>query len=85
MVQSFMTNIVDDNNVECIERFSVMMISISTCGVTIGNNNSTEVVIRDGDDDGKLTRHVASYPFVSQRYTISESICWFVCAYLVII
>lgn len=61
MVQPFMINIVDDNVTECIERFSVVMISTTTCGVTTGNNNSTEVVIKDDENDGKLTSYACSY------------------------
>ena len=52
-MQPFMIDIIDSNIVECIERFSVAMVSVTTCGVTIAdNNNSSEVVITD--DDSKL-------------------------------
>ena len=41
----------DDNIVECNEMFIVTMVSVTTCGVTIGSNKTSEVIIRD--DDGK--------------------------------
>ena len=49
--QSLTINIFDDNIVECIEKFNVTLISVTTCGVTIGSNRISEVTIRD--DDGK--------------------------------
>ena len=41
----------DNNIVECNEMFDVTMVSVTTCGVTIGGNRISEVMIRD--DDGK--------------------------------
>ena len=35
---------------ECVEAFSVVILSVTTCGVTISNNR-TEVIITD--DDGE--------------------------------
>ena len=35
--------------VECNETFNIAMISVTTCGVTIGSINSVEVMIRDND------------------------------------
>ena len=51
MIQSFMVAIVDDDIVECHETFIVTILSVAACGVTIGNNNRSEVRITD--DDGK--------------------------------
>ena len=50
-MQQLLINIIDNNIVECNETFTIAMISVTTCGVTIGNNNNSEVMIRD--DDGK--------------------------------
>ena len=74
-MQPLMISISDDNIVECIERFTVMMASVTTCGVTIGDtNNSSAVVITD--DDSKLPRHEL------QRYHFHEVyVCWFICVY----
>ena len=49
MTQSFTIDIVDNDNVECDESFIVTIISVTTCGVTIGDNNSSEVIITDDD------------------------------------
>jgi len=35
--------------VECNETFSVIIETVSTCQVTIGNFNTTEVIITDND------------------------------------
>ena len=51
MTQSFTVPIVDNNIVECNKTFIVTILSVTTCGVTIGNNNRSEV--RIADDDGK--------------------------------
>ena len=52
MMHPFMINIINLNVVECIERFTVRIISVTTCGVTIGSDNMSEVIITD--DDSKL-------------------------------
>ena len=49
MMQTFMLNIIDNNIEECIERFNVRIISVTTCGVTVGSNNISEVIITDDD------------------------------------
>ena len=49
--QPLTINIIDNNIVECDETFNVTIVSITTCGVTIGSNNNSEVMITD--DDGK--------------------------------
>ena len=50
-MQAFAINIIDNNIVECNEKFNVTMTSVTTCGVTIGSDRISEVMIRD--DDGK--------------------------------
>ena len=44
-------NIINNNIAECHETFNVTIVSVTTCGVTIGSNNISEVMITD--DDGK--------------------------------
>ena len=48
-MQAFMVNIINNNIVECIDRFNVRIISVTTCGVAIGNDNMSEVIITDDD------------------------------------
>ena len=42
-------NITDDNIVEFDETFRLLLVSVSNCGVTIGNHNASEVIIADND------------------------------------
>ena len=49
-LQSFTVAIINDDIVECVEAFSVVILSVTTCGVAISNNR-TEVMITD--DDGE--------------------------------
>ena len=49
LVQSFTVAISDDGIVECDETFNVTIMSVTTCGVTIGSNNMSEVTITDDD------------------------------------
>ena len=49
MTQSFTVAIVDNDIEECDETFIVTIISVTTCAVTIGNNNRSEVIITDND------------------------------------
>ena len=50
MTQSFTIDVIDNDNVECADgSFIVTISSVTTCGVTIGNNNRTEVIITDDD------------------------------------
>ena len=49
MTQSFTIDVVDSDNVECDETFIITISSVTTCGVTIGNNNSSAVIITDDD------------------------------------
>ena len=51
MTHPFTIMIVDNNIVECIETFNVAIVSVTTCGVTIGSNDRT--VVRIADDDGR--------------------------------
>ena len=48
-LQSLTVNIIDNNIVECNEKFNVTMISVVTCGVTVGSNRITQVMITDDD------------------------------------
>ena len=57
--QSLLINIIDNNIVECNEKFNVTMMSVTTCGVAIGSNRVSEVMIRD--DDGKYCISVYLY------------------------
>ena len=47
--ESFVVNIVDDNIMECPETFKVQILSVKSCGFTIGSNNASIVEIRDND------------------------------------
>ena len=49
MMQSFTVAISDDDIVECDETFIVTITSVTTCGVTVGSNNMSEVTITDDD------------------------------------
>lgn len=46
--KSFIINIINDEVSECNESFKLML-STSSCGVVIGSNNTSEVMIRDDD------------------------------------
>ena len=56
-MQPLTIDIVDNNIVECNEMFNVTMMFVTTCGVTIGSNRISEVMIRD--DDGKYKFFIA--------------------------
>ena len=58
VMQTFTINIINNNIVECNETFNVTMVSVTTCGVTIGSNSNSEVMIRD--DDGKHRLFIVS-------------------------
>ena len=49
LTQEFAVPIVDDNITECNETFTVTISSVTTCGVTVGSDSSTEVRIIDDD------------------------------------
>ena len=51
MTQSFTVAIVDDDVMECDETFTVTILSVTGCAVTISNTSRTEVMIVD--DDGR--------------------------------
>ena len=61
-MQPLAINIIDNNIVECNEMFNVMMVSVTTCGVTIGSNRISEVIIRD--DDGKYKLFIGSCYYI---------------------
>ena len=58
-MQPLTINIIDNNIVECNEMFNATMVSVTTCGVTIGSNRISEVMIRD--DDGKYKLFIVFY------------------------
>ena len=58
-MQPLTINILDNNIVECNEMFNVAMVSVNTCGVTIGSDRIGEVMIRD--DDGKYKFFIVFY------------------------
>ena len=45
--QLFNIPIINSNTVECNETFNVIIKSVTGCGVAIGNNHSSEVIIKD--------------------------------------
>ena len=51
MTQSITISITDDNLVECVETFTVRIVSVTTCGVTVGSVNNA--LVRIIDDDSK--------------------------------
>ena len=63
-MQPLTINIIDSNIVECNEMFNVIMVSVTTCGVTIGSNRISEVIIRD--DDGKYRFFVCSFCYIRE-------------------
>ena len=64
-MQSLSTiNIIDNNIVECDEMFNVTMLSVTTCGVTIGSNRISEVMITD--DDGKYRFFICSFCYIRE-------------------
>ena len=67
-MQLLTINIIDDNIVECNEIFNVTIVSVTTCGVTIGSNRISEVMIRD--DDGKYRFFICSFCY-SREYYVS--------------
>ena len=63
-MQSLTINIIDDNIVECNEMFNVTMVPVTTCGVTIGSNRISEVMIRD--DDGKYRFFICGFCYIRE-------------------
>ena len=49
MTQSFTISITDDNLVECVETFTVRILSVTTCGVTVGSVRNAQIMIIDDD------------------------------------
>ena len=62
-MQTFSINIIDNDIVECNETFNVTMMSVTTCGVTIGSNRISEVMIRD---DGGKYRVLHSFCYIRE-------------------
>ena len=48
----FTMDIIDDNIVECIERFNITIVSANIYGIIVGNDSNSRVIIID--DDGVL-------------------------------
>ena len=63
-IQPLTINIIDNNIVECNEMFNVTMVSVTTCGVAIGSNRISEVMIRD--DDGKCRFFICSFCYIRE-------------------
>ena len=55
-MQPLTINIIDNNIVECNE---ILVVSVTTCGVIVGSNRISEVMIRD--DDGKYKFFIVFY------------------------
>ena len=51
IAQLFTISVVDDDVMECDETFTVTILSVTTCAVTLSNGSRTEVMIVD--DDGR--------------------------------
>ena len=49
MTLSLTVAIVNNDIVKCDETFIVAILPVTTCGVTVGNNNRSEVIITDDD------------------------------------
>ena len=47
--QSIRIEIYDDDIIEGDETFTAQIVSISACGVSIGNNNTIEIIIIDNE------------------------------------
>ena len=76
--QSFTASIIDNNIVECNEKFNVTMTSVTTCGVTIGSNRISEVIIRDDDSKNRIficTKLL--YHLINRSNSITEPITIF--------
>ena len=58
-MQPLTIKILDNKIVECNEMFNITMVSVNTCGVTIGSDRFSEVMIRD--DDGKYKFFIVFY------------------------
>ena len=71
-MQPLTINILDNNIVECNETFNVTMVSVTTCGVTIGSNRTSEVMIRD--DDGKYKFFIVLYYIIWIIWSIGATV-----------
>ena len=81
-MQPFTIIIIDNNIVECNETFNITVISVTTCGVTMGSINSVVGIIRD--NDGKQHSFLLSFVNIiwstgatvslsQSQYSIAES------------
>ena len=68
-------NITDDNIVEFNETFRLLIVSVSTCGVTIGSYNISEIIIADNDGTyvrntkyKMCLRNIHTYVFIIMYY-----------------
>lgn len=48
---NFTVDTIISEMVECDETFNISIISVTTCGVTIGSNNNSKVIIKDNDGE----------------------------------
>ena len=69
--KSFTINIINDNTIECDEKFKVML-TTGTCGINVGRTNSTEVIIKDDDGREMLISDCVHYLCV---YTDQQKQC----------
>ena len=60
-IQPLTINIIDNKIVDCDKTFNVTMVSVTTCGVTIGSNRISEVMIRDDDGKHKFFIDIRTY------------------------
>ena len=75
-MQPLTINLIDNSIVECNEIFNVTIVSVTTCGVTIGSNRSSEVMIRD--DDGKYKFFIVFYyHLINRSNSVTEPITIF--------
>ena len=61
---SFTINIINDDVSECNESFKLMLsVPSSTCGIIIGGNDTSEVMIRDDDGRRSVSDHVVLFTY----------------------
>ena len=48
-MERFTINTTISTMVECDETFNVSIISVTACGVSVGSNNNSEVIIKDNN------------------------------------
>ena len=72
--QPLTINIINNNIVECDETFNVTIVSVTTCGVTIGSNNISEVMITDY---GKHKFIMINFCYRKQQKLSGIKLLWF--------